>query len=211
MAEKKQLTDLFRRKPKQARSEHTIDTIVDAAIHVLHDEGEKSLTTNRIAERSGFGIGTLYQYFPNKEAILTAIAQREVTRLKASIAKVLKDNDQSDPETATRALIHAFLHAFGGRHRARRAVVMMMSRQADLATLATLLRQMMDDLFAQIRWNDHFPADMTKMRFHVISRAVIGAVRLTLIENPDLLSSKEFEDELVRLVLVGSGIATKKA
>jgi AcrR family transcriptional regulator len=50
-----------RRQPRQARSEHTVQLIFEATAQVLRDEGEAALTTNRIAERAGLSIGTLYQ------------------------------------------------------------------------------------------------------------------------------------------------------
>ncbi len=67
-----------RRRPKQARSQATYDSILEAAEQVLQREGE--LNTNRVAERAGVSIGTLYQYFPDKAAILLATAQRSLPR-----------------------------------------------------------------------------------------------------------------------------------
>lgn len=67
-----------RRRPKQARSRATYDSILEAAEQVLQREGE--LNTNRVAERAGVSIGTLYQYFPDKAAILLATAQRSLAR-----------------------------------------------------------------------------------------------------------------------------------
>jgi AcrR family transcriptional regulator len=67
-----------RRKPKQARSQATYDSILEAAEQMLQREGE--LNTNRVAERAGVSIGTLYQYFPDKAAILLATAQRALAR-----------------------------------------------------------------------------------------------------------------------------------
>ncbi|MFT4918666.1 MAG: AcrR family transcriptional regulator, partial [Zhongshania aliphaticivorans] len=59
-----------RRRPSQSRSKVLVDAIIQACKQVLADEGEERLTTNRIAEVAGVTIGSLYQYFPNKEAIL---------------------------------------------------------------------------------------------------------------------------------------------
>jgi AcrR family transcriptional regulator len=69
-----------RRKPKQARSQATYDSILEAAEQMLQREGPDGLNTNRIAERAGVSIGTLYQYFPDKAAILLAMAQRSLAR-----------------------------------------------------------------------------------------------------------------------------------
>jgi AcrR family transcriptional regulator len=67
-----------RRRPKQARSQATYDSILEAAGQMLEREGAEGLNTNRIAERAGVSIGTLYQYFPDKAAILLATARRSL-------------------------------------------------------------------------------------------------------------------------------------
>lgn len=72
-----------RRSPKQARSRATWAAIVEAAAQILERGGSDALTTNDVAERAGVSIGTLYQYFPDKQAILIAAARRELTPLPA--------------------------------------------------------------------------------------------------------------------------------
>ena len=69
-----------RRSPRQARSRATWNAIVEASAQILEREGPEGLTTNDVAERAGVSIGTLYQYFPDKQAILIAAARRELTR-----------------------------------------------------------------------------------------------------------------------------------
>jgi AcrR family transcriptional regulator len=68
-----------RRSPKQARSRATWDAILEAAAQILERHGPDGLTTNDVAERAGVSIGSLYQYFPDKEAILVAAARRELS------------------------------------------------------------------------------------------------------------------------------------
>ncbi len=68
-----------RRKPRQARSRATWDAIVEAAAQVLERDGPAGFNTTSVAERAGVSIGTLYQYFPDKQAILLAAAEREVS------------------------------------------------------------------------------------------------------------------------------------
>src|SRR5262250_3813203 len=62
----------LRETPSQARSAWTVDLILEAAAQVLEARGEDALTTKTVAERAGVSIGTLYQYFPNRDAILVA-------------------------------------------------------------------------------------------------------------------------------------------
>lgn len=70
--------DFQRRRPKQARAQVTYDSILQAAVQLLERAGPEGLNTNTVAERAGVSIGTLYQYFPDKESILLAVARREL-------------------------------------------------------------------------------------------------------------------------------------
>ena len=69
-----------RRKPRQVRAELTRERILAAAAHVFAEHGYAAGTTNRIAERARISIGSLYQYFPNKDAILAALLVRHIDR-----------------------------------------------------------------------------------------------------------------------------------
>ncbi|MEI9886762.1 MAG: helix-turn-helix domain-containing protein [Rhizomicrobium sp.] len=80
-----------RRRPRQARARITYDSILEAAVQVLERSGPDGLNTNAVAERAGVSIGTLYQYFPGKEAILLAVARREIAAPRPGIAAVLLD------------------------------------------------------------------------------------------------------------------------
>jgi AcrR family transcriptional regulator len=70
-----------RRKPSQERSRETVEAIVEAAAQVFERHGYSAGTTNRIAERAGVSIGSLYQYFPNKDAIVMELARRHIAEM----------------------------------------------------------------------------------------------------------------------------------
>jgi AcrR family transcriptional regulator len=74
-----------RRQPLQARSETTVLAIHEASIQVLLSIGYRKLTTTRVAERAGVSVGTLYQYFPNRQALIRAVLERYLTEMSASI------------------------------------------------------------------------------------------------------------------------------
>ena len=73
---------------KQERSRQTIRTILNAAVQVLIDEGFERATTNRIANRAGYSVGTLYQYFKNKDDIYREIIDQEILKLKESASNL---------------------------------------------------------------------------------------------------------------------------
>ena len=68
----------WRRNPIQERSRFTVEAILDAAVQVFEHHGYAAGTTARIAERAGVSVGSLYQYFPNKDAILVALADQHI-------------------------------------------------------------------------------------------------------------------------------------
>ncbi|WP_428633439.1 TetR/AcrR family transcriptional regulator [Sedimenticola sp.] len=78
-----------RKIPAQARSRVTVDAIIQATAYILTEVGWEGLTTNAIAERAGVNIGSLYQYFPNKEAIIAELQRRHAEATHAELHKTL--------------------------------------------------------------------------------------------------------------------------
>jgi len=70
-----------RKQPRQARARHTVEAIIEASARILEEQGHGGFTTNAVAELAGVSIGTLYQYFPDKDALLGALIARETTLL----------------------------------------------------------------------------------------------------------------------------------
>jgi AcrR family transcriptional regulator len=81
----------MRKEPRQARSRATIDAILDAAAHILGDRGWTGLTTNTVAEIAGVSIGSLYQYFPNKLALIEAVRRRHFDEVLAVLRAAADD------------------------------------------------------------------------------------------------------------------------
>jgi AcrR family transcriptional regulator len=77
--------NLLKNKGKQSRSRQTIQTILDAAAQVLIVQGYSGATTNKIAEKSGFSVGTLYQYFENKEDVYRELVSHELGKIVAIV------------------------------------------------------------------------------------------------------------------------------
>ncbi|MGV7032222.1 TetR/AcrR family transcriptional regulator [Methylobacterium symbioticum] len=75
-----------RKTPRQSRSAETVRIILEAAARILEERGFPGYTTNAVAERAGVSIGSLYQYFPGKEALTAALVERETGLLLAEVA-----------------------------------------------------------------------------------------------------------------------------
>lgn len=89
----------MKNKGKQSRSRQTIQTILDAAAQVLIDQGYSRATTNKIAEKSGFSVGTLYQYFENKEDVYRELVSCELGKIVAVVEETAVHDNLRDTLT----------------------------------------------------------------------------------------------------------------
>ncbi|TPQ28201.1 TetR family transcriptional regulator [Bradyrhizobium guangdongense] len=99
-----------RKQPKQARSTELVATILEAAIQVLTREGAQRFTTARVAEKAGVSVGSLYQYFPNKAAILFRLQSDEWRQTTDMLRGILADKAKP-PLERLRTLVHAFIQS----------------------------------------------------------------------------------------------------
>jgi AcrR family transcriptional regulator len=100
-----------RKSPVQARSAASVDAILEATIQVLLNVGKERLTTTRVALRAGVSVGTLYQYFPNKSALLQAALKRHLVEVTDAVELVCKEQKGRTLRQMVTALITAFLQA----------------------------------------------------------------------------------------------------
>lgn len=100
-----------RKKPSQARAQVTVAAILEATAHILSETGYDALSTNRVAARAGVSIGSLYQYFPSKEALVAELVDRQCDRLNALFGEVFLDAQTLAPHALARAIIAAIYRA----------------------------------------------------------------------------------------------------
>jgi AcrR family transcriptional regulator len=99
-----------RKQPSQARSTELVAAILEAAAQVLATEGAPRFTTARVAEKAGVSVGSLYQYFPNKAAILFRLQSDEWRQTTALLRDILEDR-ATPPLDRLRRLVHAFVRS----------------------------------------------------------------------------------------------------
>jgi AcrR family transcriptional regulator len=212
MPTRRQAAEIKRRIPRQARAAETAEAILEGAAQILEANGLAGFTTNAVAERAGVSIGTLYQYFADKNAILLALAKQQVELGLMDIARALSGEIDPTPAGRVRAMVRAAVHAFRGRQRARKAVMeavlsqghhaaLMMPVVAFIARHGALVGATAQPVFATL----------TPLQLFVMSRAMIGVLRAAVLEEQPFFKSRPFEDELVRLVLAYLGSITKEA
>jgi AcrR family transcriptional regulator len=99
-----------RKAPQQARSTELVAAILEAAIQVLAKEGAARFTTARVAEKAGVSVGSVYQYFPNKAAILFRL-QSDEWRRTADMLRAILEDVRDPPLVRLRKLVHAFIRS----------------------------------------------------------------------------------------------------
>ena len=144
-----------RKRPLQARGMATWDAIIEAAAQILEVNGLHGFNTNAVAERAGVSIGSLYQYFPNKDALMVGLIEREQKVRMEGLTQVIEAVRDEPLEIAVAALIDASVNSDAGKPRlaisldheeARLPVELLLNRTAT----------MLDDAFAKLLAN-YFP------------------------------------------------------
>lgn len=187
------MTEKPRRTPRQPRSEATVEAILEATFQLLEQGGVEALTTNHIAERAGVSVGTLYQYFEGKQAILAALAQRQAAAARDRIARIVIDGPRV---SAVRLIVRTLATAFEGAPATRRALLDAFADQAGDAAVMRHHRLFFDAIAGKAR----FDFDMTPEAGFVLTHAVIGLLRAATVETELALDPQRLEDELVRLM-----------
>jgi AcrR family transcriptional regulator len=191
-------SDPYRKLPQQARSQATVDAILEATSRILQTNSKQRLTTNAIAESAGISIGTLYQYFPDKNAILITLARQELAVTDKAVSAGLTTTEGKDVKAdPVRAGIRALINGFKGRQRTRKVLIEVLIANGLADELASPVDSIMRELLATQAQGD---TAMKPVTAYVLTRAVIGTLRAAVMEQSAYLSKPEFEDELVKLV-----------
>jgi AcrR family transcriptional regulator len=100
-----------RKSPVQARSNASVQSILEATVQVLLSVGKERLTTTRVAHRAGVSVGTLYQYFPNKSALLKAVLRKHLEGVTAEVEHACQEMRGAPLEEIVTAMVNTFLGA----------------------------------------------------------------------------------------------------
>jgi len=202
VAARRQPIENKRRIPRQARAAETVAAILEGAAQVLEAGGLAAFTTNAVAERAGVSIGTLYQYFANKNALLLALAQQEMEGTLAEVGRALRGESDPSMEGRVRAMVRAVINAFRGRARARKAVVQAILAQGSGIELMAPVAAFIAAAGAEVGSGPLavLPA-LSREQVFVMSRATLGAIRAAVLEEQPFLRSRAFEEEIVRLAV----------
>lgn len=197
-----------RKRPRQQRSKDTVDTILAATTRVLKQVGFDGLTTNAVAERAGVSIGSLYQYFPNKEALVLALIDRHSEEMNAAILQELSRVALLPIAEAARAVIELTIraHAIDPQlHRVLTEQVPRIGKLARLRELDNISHRMVAGLLAARR--AELAVEDLELAAFVLVSAIESIVHRAALLYPDMLRDPALVDEATRLVTRYLGVA----
>jgi AcrR family transcriptional regulator len=187
--------------PKAPRTEagaEIIESVLAAAELVIEEDGLARFTTNRVAERAGVSVGSLYQYFPNKEAVLAELARRVERRTQTRLVEILRaSSEMSLTDTAARVVdVMLGLGGLAFRRAILQEVPPAWFEQTADRVDAELREEVRGVLAARpdVRGGEHH------LMAWVISHAVEGVVEAAVRSAPQLVAHPDFRSELIELV-----------
>ena len=191
-----------RKTPRQERSRETVDAILGATAQVLVREGYGRASTRRIAEVAGYSIGSLYQYFPNKQALVAALLERHLEGVMGVFRSKLAELEGASLPEAVGELVEAFIRAHAVNPELHRVLVEQVPRYGDLARLesvgtriAGLVREYLEGRREELR-----PKDPELAAF-VVVQAVESLTHAAVLKRPEYLADGRLAEEATTLVL----------
>jgi AcrR family transcriptional regulator len=189
-----------RKRPKQERSQATVEAILTATAHILTELGYDRFNTNRVAELAGVSIGSLYQYFPNKEALILALAEQHASEMVALAQHHLEAlGDCSISEVVSRVIKAAFAaHAVNPRlhhvlhEQVPRSEVM---RLVADARMEGMLRSFLE------KHRDQLKPQNIDLTVFIVRRTIESLTHRAVLDRPELLNDSKLEQEITTLLL----------
>jgi AcrR family transcriptional regulator len=188
-----------RREPRQQRSRETVEAVLEAVPRVLKRHGANAVTTNRIAEAAGVSIGSLYQYFPDKQAIFTALHDRHVDEVRHVIERTTADCTSASLEDFTRELVQGLANVHADHAELHEIV------SAAVPEGAHGFKSALQVTFEQVispAGHDRYTPDETKRMLFVLPRMVEALVHGVAHQKQAVISRDLAKDEAIRTVLV---------
>jgi AcrR family transcriptional regulator len=176
----------MRKKPLQERARVLVDSLIDAAAELVARDGLDALTTVKVAARAGVSVGSLYQYFENKEALVAALMDRVNADLIAAVDRVALEALGADPRSFARALLVAAFEQFERNGGLSRELLRHWTR-LDIARGLHRFEQRMFDLlrgYALAHLRD-LPIDPSPARAFILVNSIVFTL-LRYISQPTL-------------------------
>lgn len=196
-------TKRARRTPKQERSLALVDAVLEATAQILRDHGPEAASTNRIAARAGVSIGSLYQYFPNKTALFSAVSERHVAQLDAQAQAIIDEFDARPAEELVRFAVESFFRIIrvdAPLHAALQRISLWGLSTGALEHFRTRTEQALAQLL--IARLSEFEPDIPDpdLAARIAMRALAGIVDVSILEDPAAVHDPALMEETIRLM-----------
>ncbi len=189
-----------RKKPVQQRAKITADAILEAAEKIMLEEGYEQANTNRIAEVAGVSIGSLYQYFQDKEAIANSLVEKTISRAAVKARKTLHELLEAPLEKASREINTTLLEIFEENEFVL-YILPEKLKNHNKSTVGLALEKFMH--FTNVSFMEQHQKDFTAedldIALHVITVATLKNIENFVRENPTDMTREQFIDQMVRL------------
>ncbi len=195
-AEKTKKTKIIVKAPTQERSRQTVATILDACSRLLISEGFYSITTDKIAKEAGVSIGSLYQFFGNKESVVQAVVKNIIEEDKRIISEGMRSISPLPPDQRLKAMIELAVQTIRRNSELRAKLTTIQYYVADAAYISESIRFYQD----VVRYNlPQIPGrDMEKISYLIVN-AFIGLVNTMAIDKPNSIHDAGIVNEITQL------------
>jgi AcrR family transcriptional regulator len=197
-----------RKRPRQARSKATVDTILEATTRVLVKQGFDRLSTNSVASAAGVSIGSLYQYFPNKEALVLALIDRHMEEMNAAILAELTRVAKLPLAEAARCVVELTIRAHAidpELHRVLTEQVPRIGKLARLREVDEICHRMVAGLLAARR--DEIAIRDPDLSAFILVSTIESVVHRAALLYPQKLKDPRLVDETTLMVTRYLGVA----
>ena len=169
-----------RKTPVQRRAAVTVGAISEATIQVLLKQGVNRLTTTRVAERAGVSVGTLYQYYPNKQSLLLAVLADHLDHVTAAVEAACEQARHQPLSDMVRAVVEAFVDAKMERSDVSRALYQFAVDIGGPALVKGVGQRSRKALEAMLRTASDIASPPDKFAVEMMFAAMAGATRHVL-------------------------------
>ena len=214
MAKPKKPSANPRKAPAQDRSRATVEVILDAAARILVKDGYELFTTNRVAERAGVSVGSLYQYFPNKESLLAELMRLHVEELERGIVAITEGAAKRPLAETVRALVEDNVRAHLVDPELHRVLSEEVPRLGPLdwrtaygERCTSRVRDALEQRRSELAVND------LDLAVYLVTGAVESAIHDAVADRPEDLRSGALAEELTRMIvgyLTGKPLAVRR-
>lgn len=185
----------------------TVSAVLEGVAQVLESEGFEKLTTTRVAERAGTSVGTLYQYFPSKDALLVAVVEAKMARVDRALSKIFDLPATAPLAEHVRVMITALIAEKQSRPRLNAELARQMPRLEQLR----LITRTLDRAHGMVRalldsHRDETTVTDTDLSAWLVVHAVNGMIDGALLGSPERLADPRLADAIIEHVLRALGV-----